>query len=139
MESGLGLWDCIVAPCIEPCAVCQDVPEYDWWIAQGDPDKSLEVILARNPMPGVTGYVCTHLCQTRCIRNDYEETVAHPGAQALSRKSTARSQPYRRRRRDGHARSPSIGSGPSGFSAAFYLALNGVDVTIFEARTCWAA
>jgi putative selenate reductase len=27
-----------------------------------------------------------------------------------------------------------IGSGPSGFSAAFYLALSGVDVTIFEAK-----
>ena len=27
-----------------------------------------------------------------------------------------------------------IGSGPSGWSAAFYLALNGVDVTIFEAK-----
>ncbi len=43
---------------------------------QGNPDKSLEVILARNPLPGVTGYVCNHLCQTRCVRNDYDETVA---------------------------------------------------------------
>ncbi len=76
VKSGLGLWDCIVAPCMEQCAVCQDVPEYNWWIKEGDPDKALEVILARNPLPGVTGYVCNHLCQTRCVRNDYEETVA---------------------------------------------------------------
>ena len=76
VKSGLGLWDCVVAPCVEACAVEQDVPEYAWLIAQGEYDRALEVILARNPLPGVTGYVCTHLCQTRCTRNDYEETVA---------------------------------------------------------------
>ena len=54
----------------------QDVPEYAWLIAQGEYDRALEVILARNPLPGVTGYVCTHLCQTRCTRNDYEDSVA---------------------------------------------------------------
>ena len=36
----------------------------------------LEVVLACNPLPGVTGYVCNHLCQTKCTRNDYEEPVA---------------------------------------------------------------
>ena len=43
-----------------------------------DPRKlvALEAILARNPLPGVTGYDCTRLCQTKCTRNDYEESVA---------------------------------------------------------------
>ena len=61
---------------MEPCAVHQDVPEYAWLIAQGQYDRALDVILARNPLPGVTGYVCTHLCQTRCTRNDYDQPVA---------------------------------------------------------------
>jgi putative selenate reductase len=133
VQSGLGLFDCVVAPCIETCAVQQDVPEYAWLIAQGEYDRALEVILARNPMPGVTGYVCTHLCQTKCTRNDYEESVA---IRALKRIAEER----------GHAdyvskqKSPTgrhvaiIGSGPSGLSAAAYLALNGVQTTIFEAR-----
>ncbi len=82
VASALGLWDCVVAPCVEACAVEQDVPEYAWLIARGEYDRALEVILARNPLPGVTGYVCTHLCQTRCTRNDYEETRGHPRAQA---------------------------------------------------------
>ena len=76
VESGLELFDCIAAPCVEQCAVCQDVPEYAWLIAQGEYDRALEVILRRNPLPGVTGYVCTHLCQTRCTRNNYDEPVA---------------------------------------------------------------
>jgi putative selenate reductase len=132
MEDGLELFDCIAAPCMEKCAVCQDVPEYNWWIAQGDPDKSLEVILRRNPMPGVTGYVCTHLCQTRCVRNDYEETV---GIRALKRyaEEHGKVRPLLTKERVGK-KVAIIGSGPAGFSAAFYLALSGVDVTMFEAK-----
>ena len=132
VKSGLGLWDCIVAPCMEQCAVCQDVPEYNWWIKEGDPDKALQTILARNPLPGVTGYVCNHLCQTRCVRNDYEETVA---IRALKRyaEENGTVAPLTPKDKTGK-KAAIIGSGPSGWSAAFYLALNGVDVTIFEAK-----
>jgi len=133
VASGLGLWDCVVAPCIEACAVEQDVPEYAWLIAQGDYDRALEVILARNPLPGVTGYVCTRLCQTRCTRNDYEETVA---IRALKRIAEERGHAdYLPHRKPATGRRVAIvGSGPSGLAAAAYLALNGVHATIFEAR-----
>lgn len=132
VKSGLELFDCIVAPCMSQCAVCQDVPEYNWWIKEGDPDKALEVILARNPLPGVTGYVCNHLCQTRCVRNDYEETVA---IRALKRyaEEHGKVKPLQPATASGSAVAI-IGSGPSGFSAAFYLALNGIRVTIFEGK-----
>ncbi len=30
VESALDPFDCIAAPCVEQCAVCQDVPEYAW-------------------------------------------------------------------------------------------------------------
>jgi putative selenate reductase len=134
VASGLELFDCIAAPCVEQCAVHQDVPAYAWLIAEGDYDRALEVILHRNPLPGITGYVCTHLCQTRCTRNNYDEPVAIRALKRFAfehgKASTSGS---------GVPDSPAprvaiVGSGPAGLSAAYFLALNGVQVTIFEAR-----
>jgi putative selenate reductase len=133
VTSPLGFWDCIVAPCVEACPVAQDVPEYAWLIAQGEHNRALEVILARNPLPGVTGYVCTRLCQTRCTRNDYEESVA---IRALKRAAEERGQAgYAAANKPPTGRRVAvIGSGPSGLAASAFLALNGVQAVIFEAR-----
>jgi putative selenate reductase len=131
--SGLKAFDCIVAPCQEQCAVHQDVPEYAWLIAQGEYGRALETILARNPLPGVTGYVCTHLCQTRCTRNNYDQPVA---IRALKRFAAehGRAQVAGRRASIATGSVAVIGSGPSGLAAAYFLALSGVQVTIFEAK-----
>jgi len=141
LTSGLARFDCIAAPCVAQCAVCQDVPEYAWLIAQGEYERALEVILARNPLPGVTGYVCTHLCQTRCTRNNYDEPVA---IRALKRFATEHGQAAQlpianfglriSKSEIRNRRVAVIGSGPSGLAAAYFLALNGVQVTIFEAQ-----
>jgi putative selenate reductase len=133
VRSALGLWDCVASPCVEACAVEQDVPEYAWHIAQGEYNRALETILARNPLPGVTGYVCTRLCQTKCTRNDYEESVA---IRALKRVAEERGfADYASVERPATGRAAAIvGSGPSGLAAAAHLALNGVRATIFEAR-----
>ena len=129
--SELDRFDCITAPCVEQCAVLQDVPEYAFLIAQGEIDRALEVILSRNPLPAVTGYVCTHLCQTRCTRNDYDQPVA---IRALKRFAAERGKvALSAAAPTGHSVAV-VGSGPSGLAAAFFLALNGVAVTIFEAR-----
>jgi putative selenate reductase len=133
VESGLDAFDCITAPCVEQCAVCQDVPEYAWLIAHGEDDRALEVILRRNPLPAVTGYVCTHLCQTRCTRNNYDQPVAIRDLKrfAAEHASVGAGSP---RPLSPPARVAIIGSGPSGLAAAYFLALNGVEATLFEAR-----
>lgn len=129
---GLPFFDCIAAPCMEQCAVGQDVPEYIWWIGKGDPDRALEAILAKNPLPGVTGYVCTHLCETRCTRNNYEQPVA---IRALKRFAFEHGRPPRPAKLSPTGKRVAvIGSGPAGLAAAYFLALSGVAVTIYEAK-----
>jgi len=139
VASGLGLFDCITAPCKEQCAVRQDIPEYVWWIAQGEYDRALQAILSRNPLPGVTGYICTHLCQTRCTRNNYDEPVAIRALKRVAVEKGNITVPVKGKSEceAGSSRSRKvaiIGSGPSGLAAAYFLALNGVQVTIYEAR-----
>ncbi|MBN1136850.1 MAG: FAD-dependent oxidoreductase, partial [Anaerolineae bacterium] len=141
VDTGLERFDCIAAPCTAQCAVRQDVPEYAWLIAQGQDDQALEVILRRNPLPGITGYVCTHLCQTRCTRNNYDQPVAIRALKRFAfergRAAVAGLEPGDPRGSGPVAAGPRvaiIGGGPAGLSAAYFLALNGVQVTIFEAR-----
>jgi putative selenate reductase len=131
LSSALSKFDCVTAPCSATCPVEQDVPDYAWLIAHGQYDRALSVILARNPLPGITGYICTHVCQTKCTRNNYDESVAIRHLKRFAVET-------------GHAsvaplgktdkKVAVIGSGPSGLSAASFLALNGVHPTIFEAK-----
>jgi putative selenate reductase len=131
IKSHLTMFDCIAAPCIEQCAVCQDVPEYAWLIANGKYDKALEVILARNPLPAINGYICTHLCQTRCTRNNYDEPVA---IRALKRFAVEKGKFKRVIKNKIDKKVAIIGGGPSGLAAASFLALNGIQATIYEGK-----
>lgn len=131
VESGLDLFDCIAAPCRHQCAVLQDVPEYAWLIAQEDYDSALRVILHRNPLPNVTGYVCDHLCQTRCTRSNYDDPVA---IRALKRFAAERGRVTLDPAEPTGRSAAIVGAGPSGLSAAYFLVLSGVKPVIYEAR-----
>ncbi len=131
VESALEPFDCVEPPCVARCAVCQDIPEYAHWLAAGEDDRALATILHRNPLPGVTGYVCTHLCQTRCTRNVYDEPVA---IRRLKRFAAERGAAAVSTASESGKRVAVVGSGPSGLAAAYYLASSGIRVTVFEAK-----
>lgn len=131
VKSKLSLFDCVNAPCAEQCPVLQDVPEYAWLISQREYDRALEVILARNPLPGVTGYVCTHTCQTRCTRNNYDEPVA---IRVLKRFAEEKGRLTMKAAKSSGRKVAVVGSGPAGLAAAYFLALNGIEVVIYEAK-----
>ncbi|NLL37909.1 MAG: putative selenate reductase subunit YgfK [Fretibacterium sp.] len=131
VSSGLGLFDCIEAPCMSQCAVCQDIPEYAGLIARGDYDGALSVILRKNPLPGLTGYVCTHLCQTRCTRANYDEAVE---VRALKRFASEHGRVAVPQVKKSNRKVAVIGGGPAGLAAAMRLALAGIEVTLYEAR-----
>jgi putative selenate reductase len=133
VQSGLGFFDCITAPCMERCAVHQDVPEYAWWIAQRDYDRALLAIMSDNPLPGITGYICTQHCRHACTRSagHYDQPI---GIRALKRFAAAKGQIVLPARSGLAHRAAIIGAGPSGLAAAYFLALNGIRATVFEAR-----
>jgi len=131
VASQLARFDCIEAPCIARCAILQDIPGYARRLARGDANDALAVVLDRNPLPAVTGYVCTHRCQTGCTRNVYDEPVA---IRRLKRRAAEAGKLSLSVAAPTGRRVAVIGSGPSGLAASFFLARSGVCVTILEAK-----
>lgn len=132
IPDGLSFFDCIAAPCVAACPAEQDVPEYVGQIAMGDPKASLRAILAKNPLPAITGYVCPAFCEKRCTRWNYEKPVSIRALKRFAAENAdLRLEPAPP---SGH-KVAVVGAGPAGLSCAFYLALAGVEVTVFEASS----
>ena len=128
----LTVFDCVQAPCIENCATDQEIPEYMHQVAMGDFDRAYDTILRTNPMPGVTGSVCDHLCQMKCTRNNLDSTLL---IREIKRFATENSQVSSSTPKPSNGLKVAIvGAGPSGLSCAYFLALNGFEVHIYEAK-----
>ena len=56
------LTDCFIAPCEEGCPIRQNVPEYVRLAGAGRFKEALSVILDKNPLPFITGTICSHRC-----------------------------------------------------------------------------
>ncbi len=129
----LTAYDCIHAPCIEACAVSQNVPEYMYHTANGDFDKAFNVILQDNPLPNITGNVCDHLCQTKCTRMNYDNSLLIRSIKRFNAEIFKGNFNLAVKSKNG-IKVSIIGAGPSGLSCAYFLALEGFDVNVYEAK-----
>lgn len=128
----LGYFDCISAPCRDTCATNQDIPDYLYYSANGKFDKAYEVILRTNPFPTITGMVCDHLCQNKCTRVNYDDSLLiREVKRFVSEQDEIRLTP----KAPNNIKVAIIGAGPSGLSAAYYLSLAGCKVEVFERNT----
>jgi len=130
------LIDCFEAPCRGGCPIEQDIPAYLMAAGAGDHERALEIILQRNALPFITGTICPHHCADKCMRNYYEESVhirdvklqaARGGYDALLPRLRPKAPVPGKR-------VAVVGGGPAGLAAAFFLAREGIDVTVFERR-----
>lgn len=128
------LTDCFIAPCKEGCPIHQDITTYMQLVGQGKYEEALDVITEKNPLPFITGTICAHNCMGKCTRNFYEEPVhirdmklkaAEEGYEKLISKVAAPEVTYKEK-------AAVVGAGPAGLSAAYFLARQGMEVTIFE-------
>jgi putative selenate reductase len=128
----LGEFDCIAAPCIDSCATNQAIPDYLFHTAKGDFDKAFEVILQTNPFPSITGMVCDHLCQNKCTRINYDQSLL---IREVKRFISEQDEVKLTKSIDNGIKIAIVGAGPSGLACSFYLALAGCKVEVFEAKS----
>ena len=128
----LGIFDCISAPCKDTCSTNQDIPNYMFHTSHNNFEKAYEVILRTNPFPSITGMVCDHLCQNKCTRVNYDHSLLiREVKRFISEQREVKLQPAKKN----GLKVAIIGAGPSGLSCAYYLALVGFSVEVFEAKS----
>jgi putative selenate reductase len=132
-DNQLGPFDCIKAPCMSTCPASQDIPSYLYYTARGDYARARKVILETNPFPNVQGMVCDHLCQSKCTRINYDDPILIREIKRFVIK-TAADEPVLKPAKSNGIKVGIIGAGPSGLSCAYFLALQGFEVEIFESK-----
>jgi NADPH-dependent glutamate synthase beta subunit-like oxidoreductase/NAD-dependent dihydropyrimidine dehydrogenase PreA subunit len=122
------------APCQAACPVGTNAGLYVSLIAEGRYDEALQVASEPNPFPSICGRVCTAPCEDVCRRGEFDVPIAIRDLKRFAmdhgfprtRKVTPPKQWY-------NERVAIVGAGPTGLSAAYYLARRGYRVTILDA------
>ncbi len=136
VEKRLEKFDCYIAPCVVACPIHQDVGEYIRLVEEGRYADAFEVIVQKNPLPHITGYICDHQCTNKCTRWDYDDPVKIRELKRVAAekgfgeylKAFANASSIKK---NGVAVGI-VGAGPSGLAAGYFLAKAGFTVTIFE-------
>ncbi|WP_148138003.1 NAD(P)-binding protein [Candidatus Formimonas warabiya] len=125
--------DC-VAPCVKTCPANIDIQSYLSLTGQGNFASAVRVIKENNPFPLVCGRVCPHPCEAECRRQLVDSSVAiNHVKRFVADWDITQEQPYTPPKRSATGKKIAVvGAGPSGLAAAYYSALNGHDVTVFE-------
>ena len=121
-------------PCVSGCPAHVDIPGYISLVEAGRYADAVKVIRKNNPLPLVCGLVCEHPCEMHCRRGMVDDPM---NILALKRFAVEHSDlnDYKPSVADiTGKRIAVIGGGPAGLSCAYYLAVMGHKVTIFEQR-----
>ena len=133
--AGFRYIDKYTAPCQDKCPAHIDIPAYIEGIKDYHFGHSLSAIRDNMPLPSVCGRVCPHPCETACRRKNVDEPISimvlkrSASDYEWQHKIAPPMQPKPRKDKTVAV----VGAGPAGLAAAYYLALEGYPVTIYEA------
>jgi len=126
------------APCKSACPAHIPVQGYIKLASQGRYTEALELIKKENPFPAVCGRICNKACEDACTRGDIDSPIAiddikkfiaekdlSADTRFVPKMLNQTGKPYTEK-------IAVIGAGPAGMSCAYYLAVKGYPVTVFE-------
>ena len=124
-------------PCQAACPAGIDIAGYIALIGNGQYVEATALIKQRLPLPGILGRVCPRPCEDHCRRQQIDgQAVAICDLKRFAAdRARAAGQPTQPKPKSATGKRVAIvGAGPSGLSAAYYLALEGHAVTLLEAE-----
>ena len=135
IPSGFAIDKLGTSPCKAACPTHISVQGYVALISAGKYKEALKLIKKDNPFPSVCGRVCNHPCEEACMRGKVEQPIDIMHLKRfvadLDLNDETRYIPEVKEKRE--KKVAIVGAGPSGLSAAYYLAANGYGVEVFEA------
>lgn len=123
------------APCHGACPAGEDAQAYLALVQQDRYREAWETIVRVNPLPGITGRVCHHPCESACNRGLYDEPIAiHDVERYLGDRAVAEGWAYPvTAPAAGATEVAVVGAGPAGLSVAYHLTRLGYRAQLFEA------
>ncbi|MBR3184251.1 MAG: FAD-dependent oxidoreductase [Firmicutes bacterium] len=121
-------------PCVRTCPANVDIPGYIALVKHQRYADAVSLIRKDNPFPTVCALICEHPCEMRCRRSLVDAPINIRGMKRYAVDNCGENVPVPPKMDDTGKRIAIIGGGPSGLTAAYYLAIMGHKPTIFEKR-----
>jgi formate dehydrogenase beta subunit len=128
----------ITAPCTDACPAHVDIPGYIEGVRDLRLDESLKATRQTMPLAHVCGRVCPHPCEDACRRTNLDEPISimelkRVGANYETDHGLGFFHPGKGKKKASIGKKVAVvGAGPAGLTTAYYLALDGIDVDVYE-------
>ncbi|MFI5122065.1 MAG: NAD(P)-binding protein [Vicinamibacteria bacterium] len=123
-------------PCNHACPAGENIQQWLYHAEEGGEgyERAWRQIMEDNPFPAIMGRVCYHPCETSCNRGQLDESVGINSVERfLGDEGIEHGWRVELHAEPSGKRVLVVGAGPSGLSAAYFLARLGHAVTIREA------
>ena len=123
----------LLPPCNNACPAGENIQEWLRLVKAKDDEGAWRELTRNNPFPAIHGRVCYHPCETACNRVELDGAVSiHSVERYLGDLAIEQGWRFQAPARTSGRRVLVIGSGPSGLSAAYHLAMLGHEVEVHD-------
>ena len=116
--------------CVKGCPAGINIPGFIKALQESNLEGAADIIREKNFFPSICGRICQHekQCEGFCILAKTKNSICIGGLERYIGDNSS----YPKASKLNGKKAAIIGSGPSGLTTAAYLALQGINVTVFE-------